>query len=104
MCALRSVCIMYVSRISSNYAVAPAIQHKKSLNHQINIKGKHECAKTFGGICAGLGTLGAFGGIALMTGGVSLIPTLIYGAVCGGIGAAGGHIIDKAQPDYNKKK
>jgi hypothetical protein len=51
-----------------------------------------------------LGTLGALGGIAIMTGGVSLIPTLAYGALCGGIGAAGGHMVDKAQPDYKKKK
>ena len=95
---------MYVSRVSSNYTVAPGVQQKKYLNHQINCKSKHQCAKTFGGICAGLGTLGALGGIAIMTGGVSLVPTLIYGAFCGGIGAVGGHIIDKAQPDYNRKK
>jgi len=91
------------------YSVQPKfssvnVRNKNIGKNQPNFNGKHECAKFFGGICAGLGTLGALGGIAIMTGGISLIPTLAYGALCGGIGAAGGHMVDKAQPDYNKKK
>ena len=94
---------MYISPINVNYGISKKnpIKTKKS---QINFNGKHDTAKIFGGICAGLGTLGAFGGIAIMTGGISIIPTLAYGALCGGIGAIGGHIIDKAQPEYNDKK
>ena len=94
---------MRVSPINSTYMVQTK-NARKTNNNTTQFKGKHSCAKVFGGIAAGLGTLGALGGIAIMTGGISLIPTLAYGALCGGIGAAGGHIIDRAQPDYNKKK
>ena len=75
----------------------------KTKQSDVSFQGKHDCAKLFGTIAAGIGTLGALGGIAIMTGGVSLIPTIAYGALCGGIGAYGGHIIDKSNPDYRKK-
>jgi hypothetical protein len=92
---------MRISPISSNYY---GVRKTNCNQKKVQFQGKHDCAKFFGSVAAGLGTLGALGGIAIMTGGVSLIPTLAYGALCGGIGAAGGHLIDKAQPDYNKKK
>lgn len=96
---------MRVSQISVNYSnCRPRPAVKQKMNQQPAFYGKHDCAKFFGGLCAGLGTLGALGGIAIMTGGISLIPTLAYGALCGGIGAVSGHMVDKAQPDYNKKK
>ena len=94
---------MQISPIGVNYS-AQKIQQKKTNFSQTQFRGKHSCAKFFGGVAAGLGTLGALGGIAIMTGGISLIPTLAYGALCGGIGAAGGHIIDKAQPEYKDNK
>ena len=95
---------MQVSPIGVKVYPVKNARKPKTHNSQVNFQGKHDCAKFFGGLCASLGTLGALGGIAIMTGGVSLIPTLAYGALCGGIGAAGGHMIDKAQPDYKKKK
>lgn len=95
---------MQISPIGTNCRISYFNQFQKANSRQTNFEGKHDCAKTFGVIASGLGTLGALGGIAIMTGGISLIPTLAYGALCGGIGAAGGHLIDKAQPDYNKKK
>ena len=95
---------MRVYPISVNYQQnCKPKNFKKVSNSQVQFQGKHDCAKFFGGACGTLGTLGALGGIAIMTGGVSLIPTLAYGALCGGIGTAFGHMIDKDQPDYNKK-
>ena len=76
--------------------------HSKIQSKQVTFTGKHDCAKWLAAICTGVGTVGAIGG-ALMTGGISIIPTLAYGAFCGSIGAIGGHIIDKSQPDYDKK-
>ena len=93
---------MYINPISVNCGISKVKPLKTK--SQINFNGKHDTAKFFGGVCAGLGTLGALGGIAIMTGGISLIPTLAYGALCGGIGAIGGHIIDKAQPENNDKE
>lgn len=81
-------------------SVTPCINMNKK---NVQFQGKHDCAKVLGGIAGGLGTLGAIGGIAIMTGGISLIPTIAYGALCGGLGAGVGHMIDKSQPDYNKK-
>ena len=95
---------MLVSPIAQKIGVSNKIQLKRTNNSQINFQGRHDCAKLLGGIGAGLGTLGALGGIAIMTGGISLIPTLAYGALCGGIGAVGGHLVDKDQPEYKKKK
>ena len=68
---------MYINPISANYGISKA-NPLKTKSH-VNFNGKHDGAKIFGGICAGLGTLGALGGIAIMTGGVSLIPTIAYG-------------------------
>ena len=95
---------MRISPIGLCSTVCSANKQKRISQSQPNFNGKHDTAKIFGVVAAGLGTLGALGGIAIMTGGISLIPTLAYGAICGGIGAAGGHMIDKAQPDYKKKK
>ena len=95
---------MRVSSVSLNYSVNPKIkcQPKPVLN--VNFRGKHDCAKLLGGAFAGLGTLGALGGIAIMTGGVSLIPTLIYGSCCGGAGAILGNMIDKGHKDGESDK
>ena len=94
---------MRVSSICVNNYVSRTYQPKKTANHEVNFNGKHSCAKLLGGTFAGLGTLGALGGIAIMTGGVSLIPTLIYGACCGGAGAALGHVIDRGADKYDKE-
>jgi hypothetical protein len=95
---------MRINQVNVNVYQAKNLSPRKSNHSNVEFQGRHDCAKIFGSVAAGLGTLGALGGIAIMTGGISLIPTAIYGALCGGIGAVGGHIIDKAQPDYNKKK
>lgn len=91
---------MRVNSVGFKYSSTKNVHLKSRVNH----KGKHQCAKTFATIAGSLGTLGALGGIAIMTGGISIIPTIAYGALCGGIGAIGGHIIDKAQPDNKKNK
>ena len=57
--------------------------------------GKHECAKFFGGLAGTLGTLGAVGGTIIMTGGVALLPVIVYGTGCTLIGTAIGHVVDK---------
>ena len=87
---------MKISPISvSNYHVT-----SKNFNRSnVKFQGKHTCAKFLGGVFGTAGTLGALGGIAIMTGGVSLIPTLAYGALCGGAGAFIGHKIDKGVND-----
>ena len=95
---------MKVSPICSNYYNSKRNYQKTAKNVQPNFQGKHDCAKALGGIFGAAGTLGALGGIAIMTGGVSLIPTLLYGSLCAGIGGSLGHMIDKDQPDYKKKK
>lgn len=92
---------MRVNPIHLNYQKSiPTVKRVR----QVNFEGKHDCAKFLGGVCGGLGTLGALGGIAIMTGGVSLIPTLAYGALCTGIGAAFGHAIDKSANNNNQKE
>ena len=98
----KGVCVMKVYSVQPKF-ISVNLRNKDIKRNQPNFEGRHDCAKLFGGICAGLGTLGALGGIAIMTGGVSLIPTLAYGALCGGIGAVGGHMVDKDQPEYKDK-
>lgn len=97
---------MMISPINANYSNGYSRMSKSARpscksSVQPNFQGKHDCAKIFGGICGGLGTAGALGGIFIMTGGVAIIPTLIYGATCAGMGAAFGHQIDKSE---NNKK
>ena len=92
---------MYINPIGvANYQI-------NRINRNVRVKnpafqGKHDCAKFFGTLAAGLGTFGAIVGTAIMTGGVSLIPTIAYGSLCGGVGAVGGHLIDKSQNKDNK--
>ena len=97
---------MKVSSVSvsyPNYSRKCCVKNGK-VTQQSAFRGRHDCAKFFGGLTASLGTLGALGGIAIMTGGISIPITLAYGAFCGGIGAGVGHMIDKDQPEYHQKK
>ena len=76
-------------------------------NQNVSFKGRHACAKAFGSVAGVLGTIGAIGGILIMTGGIgtAAIPAILgYGAVSAASGAAIGHQIDKDQPDYKKNK
>ena len=73
-------------------------------NKNVSFQGKHGTAKFLGGLFGAMGTLGAIGGTIIMTGGVALPIVLGYGALSAGSGAIVGHIIDKGNPDYNKKK
>lgn len=91
---------MRVNPINLNYQKPmPIIKRTRS----VNFEGKHDCAKVLGGICGGIGTLGALGGLAIMTGGISIIPTLAYGAICTGLGAAIGHALDKSEGNSDER-
>lgn len=101
---------MRVSPISVNYQrqkyATNKVRNEKptEVTDNVQFKGKHDCAKFFGGTFGVLGTLGALGGIAIMTGGISLIPTLIYGATCATGGVLLGNELDKVADDDDKKK
>jgi len=88
--------------LSNSYDYGRSCKPRRVQNKAINFHGKHDCAKFLGALFAGTGTIGALGGIAIMTGGVSLIPTLIYGAACGGTGVFIGHKIDKGAREFDK--
>ena len=78
-------------------------QNMENLN-QVSFRSKHESAKLFGIVCGVLGTAGAIGGSLIMTGGLAAIPYIIgYGALSAGIGAVGGHILDKGNNENYKK-
>ena len=93
---------MKISPITTNINVNRYKSVSKNCKPTTSFQGKHNCAKVLGGVAAGLGTAGMVGGSVIMTGGVTLIPVLAYGALCGVIGAIGGHILDKNQLDYDK--
>lgn len=101
---------MRVSPISVNYQIpkytANKLRNEKptEVADNVQFKGKHDCAKLLGSTFGALGTLGAMGGIAIMTGGISLIPTLIYGATCATGGVLLGNELDKVPDDDDKKK
>ena len=71
-----------------------------TIKTDVNFKGKHDCAKLLCGIFGTLGTVGAIGGMLIMTGGLgaATLPWIIgYGATSAGIGAYMGHQVDKDQ-------
>ena len=93
---------MRISPVNVNYS-KPV--YKQPTSSRPNFRSKNQCTKFFAGVCGTLGTLGAIGGLAVMTGGVSLIPTLIYGGGCAVGGALVGHLIDKdAEENEDDKK
>ena len=94
---------MRVSQISVNYPNCKPRPCVKAVK-QPAFQGRHDTAKVLCGVFGALGTLGAIGGTIIMTGGVALPFVIGYGAACGGSGAIIGHMIDKGNPDYNKKK
>ena len=97
---------MRINPISVNYqSCKPKTKIQPTKVHcQPTFQGKHSTAKILGGIFGAMGTLGAIGGTIIMTGGVALPIVLGYGATCAGCGGFLGHIIDKGNPDYDKKK
>ena len=102
---------MRVSAINVNYpsvAKAQKIQKQNLTNYsEPTFSGKNQYAKLGAGIAGGLGTLGAIGGLLIMTGGLALPAILAYGGTCAAIGAGVGHQIDKdieKNPDDYKDK
>jgi len=94
---------MRINPVSSNLAVTNKFQQKNYVSKQ-TFNGKHDCTKALGGIFGAAGTLGALGGIAIMTGGVSLVPTIIYGAMSAAAGAWIGHDLDKDDNNTKSKE
>ena len=96
---------MKVNPISVNYNTYRhnnRVQTNK-FHQQPTFQGKHYCTKLLGGTFGTLGTLGAIGGTIIMSGGVLLPFVIGYGAVCAGVGATLGHMLDKGAEKYDKE-
>ena len=100
---------MRVSAINVNYPSAIKSQkiHKQNASNysEMSFNGKNQCAKWGAGIAGGLGTLGAIGGLLIMTGGIALPIVAAYGGACALGGAIVGHQVDKdSEGDSDKNK